>query len=335
MHTDATGPLRELLGVSPAMRALRAEVARYGPTPLRIHVHGETGTGKERVARALHATSARARGPLMPFNAAGFSDELVEAELFGHTRGAFTGALAAREGYVAAAEHGTLFLDEIAELTPRAQAKLLRFLDDNVYQRLGETTPRHADVRIVSATNVDLQSQVRQGRFREDLWYRLKGHQIHVPPLRERGEDVLYLARCFLRQATPGEGSPLRLGPDAARAIARFRWPGNVRQLENEMRRVAVIVAGNVVRLEHLSPELRDPEPAIGGDLRSAREEFERAHIRRVLERHGWVRTSAAAELGITRQALVNKMRRLGIRAESPAPPGRGASESPPRRSRG
>lgn len=318
MDNDAPGALRSLLGNSPVMHELRAEILKYGPTDLRIHIHGETGTGKERVAQALHALSPRRAGQLVPFNAASFSDELVEAELFGHARGAFTGAVVSREGYVAQAEQGTLFLDEVAELTPRAQAKLLRFLDDGGYQRLGDTTPRRADVRVLSATNVDLVSRVREGRFREDLWYRLKDHQVQVPPLRERGEDVLFLARHFLRRGTPAEKPLPRLGAAALAALARHSWPGNVRQLENEMRRAAVAAAGDVVAPEHLSAEVGEARPSPGGDLRAARQEFERAHIRRVLERHGWVRTSAAAELGISRQALTVKIRRLGIDQEGP-----------------
>ena len=321
MGNEAGGPLSGLLGRSGAMKSLRDEIGRVGPTDLRIHIHGETGTGKEQVARALHVISPRARVPLVPFNAAGYSDELVEAELFGHTRGAFTGAHLAREGYVAAAEHGTLFLDEVADLTSRAQAKLLRFLDDGEYHRLGETVARRADVRVLSATNVDLGEWVRQRRFREDLWYRLKDHCIHVPPLRERGGDILFLARHFLQLGAAGRN--LRLGREAEAALARYSWPGNVRQLEKEMRRVAVMAAGDQVEPAHFSVEVQHRELVPGGDLRAARDEFERAHVRRVLDRHGGVRTAAAAELGITRQALVAKIRRLRIFGEVPATTGR------------
>jgi len=320
MAHEAAGPLSGLLGGSAVMKSLRDEIARVGPSDLRIHIHGETGTGKEQVARALHAISPRARVPLVSFNAAGFSDELVEAELFGHTRGAFTGAHLAREGYVAAAEHGTLFLDEVAELTSRAQARLLRFLDDGEYHRLGETRARRADVRVLSATNVDLGERVRQGRFREDLWYRLKDHCTLVPCLRERGGDVLFLARHFLeRGAGAGTGRrEARLGREAETVIARYRWPGNVRQLQREMRRVAVMAAGVVVEPLHLSAEVRQRELDGRGDLRAARDEWEGAYVRRVLDRHDGVRTAAAAELGITRQALVAKIRRLGVFAQGP-----------------
>jgi transcriptional regulator with PAS, ATPase and Fis domain len=297
------------------MRSLRSEILKYAPTELRIHVHGETGTGKERVARALHALSGRARGPFIPFNAAGFSDDLVEAELFGHTRGAFTGAYAARQGYVAAAEHGTLFLDEVAELSPRAQAKLLRFLEEREYCRLGETVPRRANVRVLSATNVDLEQRVLDRRFRKDLWYRLQEHRVFLRPLREREGDTLLLARYFLFRAwrPPGAHAP-RLSQEAERAIARFPWPGNVRQLASEMRRVSVIATDGIVRLEDLSEEVRSFRRAASSGLRSQMWSAERKIVREALERNKGVRAAAAAELGITRQALFNKIRRLRLR---------------------
>ena len=314
MPEGVVGPLDGLLGRSPAMEGLRQEIRQFGPSDLRIHVHGETGVGKEGVARALHALSPRARGRFVPFNAAGFTDELVEAELFGHARGAFTGAVGAREGYVAEAERGTLFLDEVAELTPRAQAKLLRFLEENEYHRLGETVARRADVRLLSATNVDLDRLVSQRRFRRDLWYRLHEHCVCVPPLRERGGDVLLLARHFLRQEAARQSRvPPRLSRGAEAAIARYSWPGNVRQLASEMRRVLVIAVDGVIDLEHLSDDIRPSPGGVVGGLRSKMAAVERRIVREVLDRHGGNRTAAAAELGITRQALVAKIRRLGL----------------------
>jgi two-component system, NtrC family, response regulator HydG len=309
-------PLGGLLGHCPAMAELRRQIARFGPSELRIHVYGETGTGKERVARALHARSGRSRRAFVAFNAAGFSDELVEAELFGHARGAFTGAVVEREGFVAAAEGGTLFLDEVAELTPRAQAKLLRFLQEREYRRIGETASRRADVRLLTATNVDLFARVREGRFRADLWYRLKDERLTLPPLRERGTDVLLLARHFLAAEAARQGRrPPAVAPDAARALARFCWPGNIRQLESEMRRLVVAAEGGLVQVAHLSEEVRESPCATRGCLHTALRSFERDYVRRALERHGGVRTRTAAELGITRQALVAKIRRLGVLA--------------------
>jgi len=302
-----------LLGHSPAMEDLREKIRKFGPSRLSIHVHGETGTGKERVARAIHTTSGRP-GRFVPFSAAGFTDELVEAELFGHTRGAFTGAVMAREGYVAAAERGTLFLDEVAELSPRGQAKLLRFLEEHEYQRLGETTARRADVRVVSATNEDLSRRVDQGLFRQDLWFRLVGQPLFAPPLRERGGDVLFLLHHFLRREVGPGGRPPRLSREAEDVIVRFRWPGNVRQLATEAQRLAVKASAGVVQLSHLSVEVREGLRVARGSLRSAREEFDRTYVRQALERNGGNRTAAAAQLGISRQALVSMIRRLGLR---------------------
>ena len=193
--------LAGLLGRCPAMESLKREIVRFGPSGLRVHVFGETGTGKEMVAKALHEASPRARRPLVPVNVAGFSDELFGSELFGHARGAFTGAVTAREGHVAAAEGGTLFIDEVGDMSALAQVRLLRFLEAGEYQRLGETAARRADVRVISATNVDLPQRVREGRFRRDLWFRLADEVLSLPPLRERGADVLLLARHFLRAA--------------------------------------------------------------------------------------------------------------------------------------
>jgi len=315
MNDTEHGPVIGLLGQCPAMAELRRQVAQFGKSDLCIHVFGETGTGKERVARALHAASPRRSGPFVPVNSAGFTDDLLEAELFGHARGAFTGAVVEREGLVKAAEGGTLFLDEVAELTPRAQAKLLRFLEEREYCRLGETAVRRADVRLVSATNVDLDRRVAEGRFRDDLWYRLWEERLVVPPLRERGGDVLGLAQHFLRREAErlGREAPA-LSREAEQALGRFRWPGNVRQLKKELRRAIVVADGAVVELRHLSAELRDPRARPRrGCLRTAMNAYERDYLRRALERHGGVRSAAAAELGITRQALANKIRRLGV----------------------
>jgi DNA-binding NtrC family response regulator len=311
--------LAGLLGRCPAMERLKREVAQFGPTELRVHVFGETGTGKERVARALHDLSPRARRRFVAVNVAGFTDDLLVAELFGHARGAFTGAVAAREGYVAEAEGGTLFIDEVAEMSPIAQVRLLRFLQEREYQRLGETLSRKADVRVVSATNADLARRVREGRFREDLWYRLKAECLLVPPLRERGTDVLLLARHFLRaQARPFGGLVPVLTPAAEQALCRHDWPGNVRELENEMQRLAVRAAGRAATPEDLSPELRAPCGAPVGGLRAALKRHEAELVRGALERHDGILARAAAELGITRQALWLKVRRLGLLVAGP-----------------
>lgn len=302
-----------LVGRCPAIEALKRRIAQFAGSELRVHIFGETGTGKERVAHALHALSPRSGRRFVAVNVAGFSDELFASELFGHARGAFTGALSARDGYVAQAEGGTLFIDEVAEISPLAQVRLLRFLQEREYQRVGETLTRRADVRIVSATNVDLAERVERGRFRKDLFYRLKEERLVVPALRERGSDVLLLARHFLRLAAQGRPlPPPALGPEVEALLLAYRWPGNVRQLEGEMRRLFVLAAGRQALPMDLSPEIQE-SPSQRGDLRSAMRRQEAAFLHSALTRHGGVQARAAAELGITRQAFGAKLRRLRL----------------------
>jgi two-component system NtrC family response regulator len=306
------GALAGLVGRCPAIESLRRELAQLGPAETKVHVFGETGTGKERVARALHDLSPRRARAFVPINAAGFSDDMLPAELFGHARGAFTGALHERAGYVAQAEGGTLFIDEVAELSGVAQARLLRFLQEGEYQRLGETTPRKADVRVISATNADLARRVEAGRFRKDLMFRLNADTIVVPPLRERGEDVLLLARHFLgREAARRRVEVPRLSVAAEAALLSYSWPGNVRELENAMQRLVVRAPGQVVEPAQLSPEMATPPARTCGTLKRALRQFESKMVREVLARHAGRPAQAAAELGITRQSLWAKRRKL------------------------
>lgn len=306
-----------LLGHSPAMERLRQEIAQLGPRELCVHVFGETGTGKDMVARALHDVSPRARRSLVPVNVAGVTDELLVGELFGHARGAFTGAVAAREGYVAEAEGGTLFIDEVGDVSALAQVRLLRFLEGGEYRRLGETALRRADVRVISATHVDLARRVREGRFRQDLWFRLNGEQISVPPLRERGADVLLLAEHFLRVEAARQGErPPELSREVEEALLGYAWPGNVRQLKSEMRRLVVRAAGREVRVVDLSAALREAPARRVGTLRAALDERECELVQGALDRNGGVLARAAAELGITRQSLWAKVRRRGLVGE-------------------
>jgi DNA-binding NtrC family response regulator len=304
----------ELVGHGPAMQGLFAEMVRVVDSELSVHIFGETGTGKERVAVAIHRRSRRAGGPFVAVNASSLSDELFEAEMFGHVRGAFTGAVASREGYVARAEGGTLFIDEVAELTPRGQAKLLRFVQEKEYCRVGETAPRRVNLRILSAANVDLERRVASGHFRDDLMYRLRPIVLALPPLRERGEDVLVLARHFVRLAAQRDGlTPPVLPSEVARALASYPWPGNVRELENEMSRLVVLAGRGPILREHLSTRLSESAADPRSRLRDARQRFEREFVARALSRNGGNRTRTAGELGLTRQALVSKIRRLGL----------------------
>jgi two-component system, NtrC family, response regulator len=312
-----------LVGRSEPMRLLFADIAHAASSETIVHVFGETGTGKERVARAIHDLSPRSRGPFVALNAASLSEELFESQLFGHVRGAFTGAVQDTIGYVGEAEGGTLFLDEVADLSPVSQARLLRFLQDGEYRRLGEQQrPRKANVRVLTAANLPLDDLVRKGRFREDLKFRIDAVTIVAPPLRTRGDDILLLARHFLaalalrdRVAVP------RLSAEAAAALRLYPWPGNVRELQNQMQRLVVRCGGRAVRREDLSPHVAPSSTAApsGRALVEVRLAMEREHVAAALRRHDGSRTQAAAELGISRQGLYEKIRRLGLVPATPA----------------
>lgn len=310
---------QELLGQSPAMVALRAAVARAAPTTFPILVEGESGVGKELVARALHRLSARRDRRLAAINCAALTDELFEAELFGHTRGAFTGAVGPRTGLFEDAHQGTLFLDEVGELSPRAQAKLLRVLQEGEIRRVGDNQSRVVDVRVVAATNRVLTREAAAGRFREDLVFRLAVVRLTVPPLRERVQDIPGLAQTFWAQAVRHRESRAWLAPDAMAALCRYGWPGNVRELQN-------VVAGLVlaapdrgrVTARHVAVVLQahgaDAEVA-GVSLDEARRMCDRRLVITALARHGGCRSAAARDLGVTRQGLSKLMTRLAVPA--------------------
>jgi DNA-binding NtrC family response regulator len=311
-----------LMGRSEPMRALLVAVARAASADGTIHIFGETGTGKERVARAIHDLSRRARSPFVALNAASLGQELLESQLFGHMRGAFSGAVQDAMGLVAEAEGGTLFLDEVADLHLASQAKLLRFLQEGEYRRLGDTRLRKADVRVLTAANIPLDDLVREGRFRKDLRYRIGGVVLEAPPLRTRGSDIVLLARHYLEKLAARDKVPVpRLSQDAVAALRAHSWPGNVRELQNEMERLVMVVRDRPARRDDLSPSLRSaaPRPSARA-LSEVRLAVERDHVSAALERHEGSRTRAAADLGITRQALHEKIRRLGLPAARPTP---------------
>jgi len=298
-----------IVGACPALRDLLATMARVAPSDLTVHISGETGTGKEALAKTLHARSSRARGPFVAVNASSLGDELFETEMFGHGRGAFTGAIGERDGYVAAADGGTLFLDEVADLSPRAQARLLRFLEEREYRRVGETRVRRANIRLVSAANVSLAC-----RLRPDLVFRLEEIVLTLPPLRERGADLWLLVRHFLADAALAAGVAVpTLGTEGRRALAAHPWPGNVRELRGEIRRAVVLAGGPTIQREHLSEALRAVAPSRSRSLRDALASFEREYVTRELARYAGHRLRTATSLGITRQALAAKMARLGL----------------------
>jgi len=307
-----------LVGSCPAMRDLLRSVASVAPSEAPVHLHGETGTGKERIAEALHRQSGR-RGAFVAVNASSLSDELFESEMCGHVKGAFTGAVADRVGHLGEAEGGTLFLDEVTDLTPRAQGKLLRLIQEKEYRRVGESRSRRADVRFVTAANVTLEERAAAGALRTDLMYRLNRIVLTLPPLRERGEDIALLARHALKTEAARSGMPAPALPaDVVRALEAHSWPGNVRELENEIGRILLRAGRGAVRREHLSAALRGAPSTAATPLKHAVFAFEREHIAHALACHGGNRARTACSLGLTRQALVAKINRLGISAAPP-----------------
>jgi transcriptional regulator with PAS, ATPase and Fis domain len=297
-------------------------VARAADAPFPVLVQGESGSGKELVARAVHRASARRARPFCALNCAALPDELIEAELFGHVKGAFTGAVAERRGLFEEADGGVLFLDEIGELSPRGQAKLLRVIQEGEIRRVGETFARRVDVRLVAATNRPLDREVEAGRFRRDLWYRLDVIRIVVPPLRARPDDVPLLARAFWRRATERVGSRAVLSAATLAALARYDWPGNVRELQNVMAALAVASPKRGVVGPRSLPALlaRSALPDTVVTLEEARRVFETRFVRAALARAGGHRGRAAVELGLTRQGLAKLTARLGL--DPCGPPG-------------
>jgi anaerobic nitric oxide reductase transcription regulator len=309
------------------------EIALVAGSDLSVLISGETGVGKELVAQAIHAASPRARKPLISLNCAALPDTLVESELFGHVRGAFSGAVSERHGKFELADGGTLFLDEVGELPLAVQAKLLRVLQSGQLQRVGSDREHRVDVRVIAATNRDLADEVRAGRFRADLYHRLSVYPLPVPPLRARGRDVLLLAGFFLEENRARLGlRSLRLTGEAQAALLTYDWPGNVRELEHLIGRAALkaMAAGERRRILSIGAELLglpgaapaipvpaapDAEPApVGGNLREATEQFQRQQIVAALERHAHNWAAAARELGLDRANLHRLAKRLGLR---------------------
>ena len=309
----------EILGISPAMAALRDAIVRAAVSPFPVLIEGESGSGKELVARAIHRLSPRRDRRFAALNCAALSDDLAESELFGHTRGAFTGAIGPRAGLFEEAHSGTLFLDEVAELSPRAQAKLLRVLQEREVRRVGENGTRAVDVRVISATNRPLRTVVQAAQFREDLLFRLAVVRVRVPPLRDRPEDVPLLAQAFWRTVALGVSSRALLGADALVRLARHPWPGNVRELQNAMAALAVAapVRGRVSarHVDHVLAESASSPDPVPASLDCARTECERRAVSAALARHGGRRAAAARELGLTRQGLAKAIRRLRVGA--------------------
>jgi DNA-binding NtrC family response regulator len=317
----------DLVGPGPAMRKVFETIQKVAETDLTVLVRGESGTGKELVAQALHHRSPRAKRPFVAVNCAAISRELVESELFGHEKGAFTGADARRVGRFEAAEGGTIFLDEIGDMPLETQAKVLRVLQERSFERVGGTRPIEVDVRVVAATHRDLEKEVREGRFREDLYYRLRVVVIEIPPLRERPEDLPLLVARFLEQVAKRLGRERKpIGPAALARLARHPWPGNVRELRNVVEQAAVLASGPEISEEDLrldgaalppGKSLPPEHAATFADAkRLAVEQFEREYLLRALRQCGGNISRAAESIGMVRQSLQQKIRELGLRDE-------------------
>ncbi len=301
-HEAAGQGFGSLIGNSPVMQSLFTTIRKVAGSDAAVLVMGESGTGKELVAHTIHAESARGGRPFVAINCGAIPDNLLESELFGYEKGAFTGAITQRRGRIEFAEGGTLFLDEVGELPLALQVKLLRFLQDRTIERVGGHESIHVDVRVMAATNKDLSEAIAGGTFRDDLYYRLHVITVLVPPLRERGPDVMLLAQAFLDRTTAEEKKPVKgFAPDAWDALRAHHWPGNIRELENRVKRAVIMAEGRLVSpadLELSSPTQQTPS------LRAAKEETEREMVLAALMKHNGNVTRAAAELGLSRQAL-------------------------------
>ncbi|HEX3276200.1 MAG TPA: sigma-54 dependent transcriptional regulator [Gemmatimonadales bacterium] len=316
---EATESKYRMVGSSPALEAVRALIAKVGPTSARVLITGENGTGKELVARALHDESPRRARAFVEVNCAAIPSELIESELFGHMKGSFTGAFADRAGKFEQADGGTLFLDEVGDMSLPAQAKLLRVLQQGVVTRIGGSKVIEVDVRVLAATNKDLNGEISEGRFREDLLYRLNVVPIEVPPLRDRLEDVPALVTYFADQLATSAGVPGRRF--SAAAVARLQgraWPGNIRELRNAVERALILASGKVVEGEDIDRLLPGgPEPDDdAAPLDGFREEMEKAFIAQQLRQRGWNISETARALRIPRSNLYKKMERYGLTRE-------------------
>jgi len=300
-----------IVGKSRRMQELYTLIEDVAPTEATVLIRGETGTGKELVARAIHRHSRRSEGPFVTVNCSALSETLLESELFGHVRGAFTGAVADRRGRFEEARGGTLFLDEIGDVSPVVQVKLLRVLQERVIERVGDNTPRPVDVRIITATNRDLEELVAIGRIRRDFYYRIKVVVLELPPLRERREDIPLLLEHLLRR----HGRTVEdVAPETLRLLMDHDWPGNIRELENAIEHAVVLSRGGPIEPRHLPPEIVRAVPVGGGrPVASRRAPLERETILAALERQHWHRGRTARELGIDRTTLWRRMREYGL----------------------
>jgi two-component system nitrogen regulation response regulator NtrX len=309
----------QIIGESAVMRELREAIATAAPSNGRVLIHGENGSGKELVARAIHGLSARKDGPFVEVNCAAIPEELIESELFGHEKGAFTGALSRRRGRFELADGGTLFLDEIGDMSLKTQAKVLRAIEERAFERVGGKDTIRVDVRVIAASNQDLPALIRDGRFREDLYYRLNVVPIEAPPLRARKDDIPLLLDHFLQLLCAENGKRIKtVNGEALAYFLAYDWPGNVRELRNMIERLVIMVPRDVIGVDDLPAPLRPKEAAAAAvsrerSLREAREKFERSYILAELRAVEWNMTRAAERLGVERSHLYRKLKAYGI----------------------
>lgn len=302
-----------IIGSSARMQEIFSDVSKVANTDVPVLITGESGTGKELIASAIHKKSERKDKPFVPINCGAIPENLMESELFGHEKGAFTGAHIQRKGKIEMADGGTLFLDEIGELPLSLQVKLLRFLQDHKIERVGGRETLEINVRIIAATNKDLAKLVSEGRFREDLYYRLAVINIDLPPLKERGEDITWLAKAFLKKFSSNEVKPKRLSPEAVEAVSNYEWPGNVRELENRIRRATTLAEGNTITPRDIGLESEDSYMGQRLDLKKAKEEIERKYVKMAILKHSGNISRAAEELGLSRPTLHSLIKKYDI----------------------
>jgi two-component system response regulator HydG len=310
--THESVPTGRFIGASPQWRAVLKQASRVAATEATTCLMGESGTGKEVVARFIHGTSPRRRGPFVAINCAALPETLLESELFGFERGAFTGAQQPKPGHIELANGGVLFLDEITEMPLTAQAKCLRVLQEREFLRLGGTRAIKVNVRVIAATNQDLRSAVAQGRFRADLYYRINVFDIRIPPLCERGQDILLLAAHFLDEFAQASDRHVRLTPDAEAALLAYRWPGNVRELRNVLERAFILCEGPSIDAEHLSLADGEHVPSAGSTDLSVLEQQAIAQTMREVDGN---KVRAAKKLGISRMQLYGRLRKYGLQS--------------------
>jgi len=317
-----------IVGDSPAMQKVFQTIEKVADTDSTIMILGESGTGKELVARAVHYNSSRSKGPLVPVNCAAIPSELLESELFGHEKGAFTNAIRTRVGRFELAHGGTIFLDEIGDMDPVLQSKLLRVLQDRSFERIGGTRTIQVDIRVITATHRNLKELVEQGRFREDLYYRLNVIPITIPALREHKSDIPLLIQHFLMQFNKTKNRQIQgIDPEATRKLMEYDWPGNIRELENMIERIVILTSNELVTLADLPERIQKIQPKDAGlpfeipeegiSLDSAVNEFERRLILQALTKTGWVKNKAAQLLNLNRTTLIEKIKRQNLQSPS------------------